>query len=364
MKKRKITYDLTARQKKELKRSADSKSASVKNEPTEEEIALRESKAGARKLILTITATVLAVVLILSGALIPVVQSNKEYKALTNDTFINWGDEDEALENPTATIHLVDGEGKDFGDIKLELFMDAAPYACINFVYLAESGYFDNTIFHDKTQGLIWFGGYKLNGDYNESDESSAKYVSKADDENFVSKLTGFTKHTGNVTDGGDVDTSSRKYKLGYRLSAETSKKNYSDQHGMLMMQAGTGSEYSTSTQFMFSTVPSPSFTKWNNGSNMSNYISYVARIVSDDNGKSFETLDKINSLTTVGKDNGNEAKQRYYQYIDQSLVKIASIETSLSKAQRKYILKNFESFISSNTWRANSCNPEYFKFN
>ena len=67
-----------------------------------------------------------------------------------------------------------------------------------------------------------------------------------------------------------------------------------------------------------------------------------------------------------MGKENGkeNNAKQIYYQYIDVSLVKIASIETSLSKAQRKYILKNFESFVTSGTWRANAYNPEYFKFN
>lgn len=367
MKKRKITYDLTARQKKELKRSSGANGAVTPKEPTAEEIALKESRVSARKLILVITATVLAVVFVLSGALIPVVQSNKEYSKLTNDYFLDWKTEEgETLTNPTATIHLVDGDGKNFGDIKLELFMDAAPNACINFIYLAESGFFDNTIFHDKTQGLIWFGGYKLNAEYDSDDENSAKYVSKANDEKFLSKLTGFTKHNGNVVDGDDVDSANRKYKLGYRLTAETTKKNSGNQYGMLMMQAGTGSEYSTSTHFMFSTDTSPSFTKWNNGSNMGSYVSYVAKIANDDEGKSFDTLDKINALATAGKENGkeNNAKQIYYQYIDVSLVKIASIETSLSKAQRKYILKNFESFVTSGTWRANAYNPEYFKFN
>ena len=88
MKKRKITYDLTARQKKELKRSSGANGSVTPKEPTAEEIALKESRVSARKLILVITATVLAVVFVLSGALIPVVQSNKEYSKLTNDYFL------------------------------------------------------------------------------------------------------------------------------------------------------------------------------------------------------------------------------------------------------------------------------------
>ena len=44
MKKRKITYDLTARQKKELKRSSGANGAVTPKEPTAEEIALRKAE--------------------------------------------------------------------------------------------------------------------------------------------------------------------------------------------------------------------------------------------------------------------------------------------------------------------------------
>jgi peptidyl-prolyl cis-trans isomerase-like 3 len=43
----------------------------------------------------------------------------------------------------------------DIGNIKLELFIEAAPKACKNFLALCASGYYDGCIFHRNIKGFI-----------------------------------------------------------------------------------------------------------------------------------------------------------------------------------------------------------------
>lgn len=45
------------------------------------------------------------------------------------------------------------------GDIKLELCCDTAPRTCFNFLALAASGYYDNTLFHRNIKGFMVQGG-------------------------------------------------------------------------------------------------------------------------------------------------------------------------------------------------------------
>ena len=48
---------------------------------------------------------------------------------------------------------------KNFGDLKLELFIDVAPLACENFLALAASDYYVGSKFHRNIKGFILQGG-------------------------------------------------------------------------------------------------------------------------------------------------------------------------------------------------------------
>lgn len=45
------------------------------------------------------------------------------------------------------------------GDIKLELYADDVPKTCANFLALAASGKYDNTLFHRNIKGFMIQGG-------------------------------------------------------------------------------------------------------------------------------------------------------------------------------------------------------------
>lgn len=47
----------------------------------------------------------------------------------------------------------------DLGTLKLELFCDTVPRTTFNFLALAASGYYDNTLFHRNIKGFMLQGG-------------------------------------------------------------------------------------------------------------------------------------------------------------------------------------------------------------
>lgn len=49
------------------------------------------------------------------------------------------------------------------GNIKVELFCELCPKTCKNFLALAASGQYDNTIFHRNIKGFIIQGGDPTN---------------------------------------------------------------------------------------------------------------------------------------------------------------------------------------------------------
>ena len=51
------------------------------------------------------------------------------------------------------------------GDIEIDLFEDEAPKTVNNFVFLAEKGFYDNTIFHRVIKDFVIQGGDRNNGD-------------------------------------------------------------------------------------------------------------------------------------------------------------------------------------------------------
>ena len=46
-----------------------------------------------------------------------------------------------------------------YGDMKLEVFCDAAPIASENFIALCASSYYDDTLFHRNIKGFMLQGG-------------------------------------------------------------------------------------------------------------------------------------------------------------------------------------------------------------
>ena len=57
-------------------------------------------------------------------------------------------------ENPTATIKMEDG-----GKIGVELYYDKAPNTVENFIFLANSGFYDGLIFHRVIKNFMIQGG-------------------------------------------------------------------------------------------------------------------------------------------------------------------------------------------------------------
>ena len=45
------------------------------------------------------------------------------------------------------------------GEMKVEIFCDAVPRTCFNFLALASSGYYDGTPFHRNVRGFMLQGG-------------------------------------------------------------------------------------------------------------------------------------------------------------------------------------------------------------
>lgn len=60
----------------------------------------------------------------------------------------------------------------DYGDIKVKLFPEAAPYAVQNFIDLANSGYYEGKTFHRVIEDFMIQGG-SLNGDGTGGDDSN-----------------------------------------------------------------------------------------------------------------------------------------------------------------------------------------------
>ena len=63
-------------------------------------------------------------------------------------------DDIQITENPVATIKV-----KDFGTIKVELYYDKAPNTVLNFISLADSGFYDGLIFHRIIKNFMIQGG-------------------------------------------------------------------------------------------------------------------------------------------------------------------------------------------------------------
>lgn len=357
MKKRKISYDLTAQQKKKLKRQQNDGFAVAEEASSETDEAIAKRRNN-KSLIICISAVILAVVLIVLAICLPIWIGSE---TVTNETFLNWEnfnpkdpenpytDENPNPNPPAYPIATVKLTGDDqnafaqiFGtkelEIKIELFMDEAPYSAMNFMYLAESGYYDGTIINDLNNKHLMFCGYT----------NTTTNSNRAIERNFIYNLKGFYDHI-NANYNSD-----EKFKLGYRLKTEGSSR--SDNLGYLVMLAG--STYGTSTGFMLLADKSPKLSFGDVGDksgypNIKDYLSWTGRVISD-----FEVLEKFNELETTI--NGNFL-------CPNNTIRISSIRTDLSSAKRNYLLQHFEELIekglTSTTWKNVNLNETYYNF-
>lgn len=192
MKKKK--YSLTAKERKELRKSKDKsaqKSSTVLSDTAETQIGdeqvLAEKKPKLKWWAMLIIMT-LGLALVLTAILLPFTCNEYRY-----------------VNNPVAKIELSNGMTLEF-----EIFEDSCPIAATNFIFLAKNKFFNNTIIFDIQQGWVRFGNYK----------TMTTYVS--DDEEYCAKLKGFSE-------------SHKDNKFGYRLQADSSSdaKRYNEE-GML----------------------------------------------------------------------------------------------------------------------------------
>lgn len=70
----------------------------------------------------------------------------------TKETDLNYADD--VTENPIATITMDNGK-----EVKIELMPSVAPNTVLNFISLAQDGYYNGTIFHRVIPGFMIQGG-------------------------------------------------------------------------------------------------------------------------------------------------------------------------------------------------------------
>ncbi len=351
MKKRKITYSPTARQ----KRQRDAQPEPPKPEVTDEEAIARRQKT--KTIVCIAVASVLAVVLITVAILIPVLLMNE---TVTDNTFLEWrtcnpktGEPEDGIfnSNPIATITITGDDktafrqffGKDKIDLEFEIFMDSAPYAGMNFLYLAESGFYDNTIISYVHGGKAMFCGF-----------TEAKNGSnRALEENFILNLKGFVNHRQNTP---SFSNDNKDFKLGYRLRREYDRKITGDVSGFLTMIASNSYSYSSSTAFMMFTNSSPQYDMLGL-SNIDSYLSWVGKTNNEESKAAMATIDSLNS----------ELSGKFYK--TDWAVRITSIKTDLSAARKNYLKNNFEKLLTCtegkgayiDNWTSTAYNESYF---
>ncbi|MDR2201341.1 MAG: peptidylprolyl isomerase [Clostridiales bacterium] len=202
MKKQKKERLLTAKQRKELRATAEpkqNKAAAIEDAPIPESVP-EQSEAVVKTGILGFSfkqfaimagAVLLALVLILFGILLPTV-------IIPRAVYGN-------VANPVAVITLSTGD-----ELEFEIFETETPIAATNFIYYARKGFFDDSIIFDRQGSFFRFGQY--------TGESDGKSVSKLFAENNTPKFNKKFKDMRNGPDnGGNFDD-----KFDYILKSDT----------------------------------------------------------------------------------------------------------------------------------------------
>ena len=196
--------ELSARERKELRRQNEAKAQGIVSEDEKE---YKEKKAK----IYFVLFLIVAVILISTGIAVPTYMS-------CNYMFER---------NPVAVIKL-DAGGKTF-EMKYELFVTDCPRATANFVFLAQQDFFDGVVIYDTQNDWMRFGGYTEG----EDSDGNLIFNHRSDDSSFTDRLTSNFKeahYTKTQTkDGEQVTVTDTTEALKYTLKKDDTSFSYID---------------------------------------------------------------------------------------------------------------------------------------
>lgn len=349
---KKQEYSLTAKQRKELREkqnlpkkeekviaSSINNQDNVGNEDFENntinsesietgnnEVGVVVSSTKSRKKLFAIIAICLGVILITLGIVLPLFVFNNPYKSFSN---------------PVAVINLSDGSRK--MKVEVEIFEREAPIAATNFLFLAQIGFFDDTIIFDTQNDFVRFGGYE-------------SYTShRKDNKSFYNKIK-----------EKQISAETGKNKFGYALEPDSSarkgdnsflKENYEYSAGYLSFINNTTYDYNdmaghASSNFQFCSADSTIGAKVLEVNDKENPSTDKARKLTASpfgkviNDSSLNILKEIASYDKITEDS-DEYKATKYWVGPQKQVKITNVKIYNMQNKSKWKNFNFNSFFA-----------------
>ena len=203
MKKKKMKKsELTASERKQLRRDEQARAAGERPEA-------EKAERASRSKVYAVALLVVAVIVISVGVAVPTYMS-------CNYMFER---------NPVAVIEMKAGDRT--LTMKYELFAADCPRACANFVFLAEAGFFDGAVVFDTQNSRVRFGGYYLTEDAS----GGVSYAHRSDDTAFLSGLTDEISEEHYTDSDGETDYSEM---LRYTLRSDSTSYDYTAYDFML----------------------------------------------------------------------------------------------------------------------------------
>ncbi len=319
-KKNKNNISLTAQQRRQQRKEQYNKEKEdIKSKTATEEVESEQDqildKKQKRSAVIRVTAVLLACLIgvgaITSAILLIVLNQNQNNEEV----------------NPIAQITLQNGK-----KIEVELlYKESAsedkngrgPIA--NFIYLAESKFFDGTIFSNTLGGFFSLEGYTAPGQH------------KAKDEDFVATLKGFNYRPNKWGESN--------FKMGYRLTRQTIIAEPTYKSGYVAMLCGTGSS-GTSTSFIM--IYDNSAQLLLNNQKIESNLTYIGKMSSG----SIEVLKEISSYSTTDNTtvDGWEKLSGWGYPTDYDAVRIKTVKIKqLNWQLKKNIVNRFEDFVLDN---------------
>lgn len=195
---------------------------------SEEEQMVATQKRSKRSTLYLCIAIAVSVVLVLVAVLIPVITH---------------------VVNPYRGYKKVIARFKLSNGMKLEYVIDEQKYdtAATNFIFLAENGFFDDTVFYDAQGGWLRFGGFDNQPKTGSTSVSEyARTSHRGDSVDYCSKFDALPNSYFEKDIHGNVRVT---YKFGYRLRADS---NGSDKNVISQLGALTFRYNDTATEFQF----------------------------------------------------------------------------------------------------------------
>ncbi len=309
-----MNYSMTKKQRKNISES-DNKAQPVLSE--EEKAALeaqeaekKEKRKSVRSVAIIAVSVILSIALLVSAVTVYLVSSD------------NWVPEG----NPIAKVHLSNGM-----DLEYELFMDTAPIATTNFIFLSKIGFFDNTVIHDIQNDWVRFSGYEAGYKGYVDDTDSAHRAQNVD---FIKSSDKYFKVYNIEYFKNKNETYKEDRVFSYRLQRE---KNASSSVSTDQISAGDLFFYyqDSSTMMQIAASDNPQLTITQGGSSPStqtlSQLTYFGRA---NNEKTLENLAAINNYAVI------EPTAYSYWHRPATEIVIKSIEISnIPKKQWRDIL-------------------------